>query len=276
MLALAAKSELVFEPGSDSVYSSAGFSVLARVLEIASGESYPQLLRRYVLVPAGMEETSDAGSREIMKNRAKAYFFDTAGLVNAPPGDISYLVGAGSVFSTPADLYAMQRALSAGKFGKKASAALMGENGSLSWNGSAEGYRAFADYDAGSGISLIMATNLASGAVDRIRKAVPAIAAGEVVPVPPAVNASAFDVEPGVLESYQGSYQLRPGRNLQLRVTDGRVTMDDWLLIPVARATFFSPQDYAEITVVHGDDGSVERLDWKIGDDVYPLPRIEP
>ena len=120
-----------------------------------------------------------------------------------------------------------------------------------------------------------MATNLTSGAIDRIRKAVPAIAAGADVPVPAAINAAAMDVDPRILESYQGSYQLRPGRNLQLSVTDGRVTMDDWLLIPVAEATFFSPQDYAEITVVQRDDGSVERLDWKIGDDVYPLPRIE-
>ena len=276
MLALAADSELVFEPGSDSVYSSAGFSVLARVLEIASGESYSQLLDRYVLAPAGMAKTSDAGSREIMKNRAKAYYFDTAGLVNAPPGDISYLVGAGSVFSTPADLFAMQRALIQGKFGSLASKALVRENGGLSWNGSAAGYRTFADYDAESGISLIMATNLTSGAIDRIRTAVPAIATGEDIPVPAAINATAIDVESSVLESYQGSYQLRPGRNLQLRVIDGRVTMDDWILIPVARATFFSPQDYAEITVVQKDDGSVERLDWKIGEDVYPVPRVEP
>ena len=275
MLALAAKSELVFEPGSDSVYSSAGFSVLARVLEIASGESYSQLLELYVLRPAEMAATSDAGSREIMKDRAKAYFFDTAGLVNAPPGDISYLVGAGSVFSTPADLFAMQRALVAGKFGKLASESLIRENGSLGWNGSAAGYRTFADYDAETSISLIMATNLTSGAIDRIRKAVPLIAAGADVPVPAAINAAAFDIEASVLEGYEGSYQLRPGRNLQLRVFDGRVTMDDWLLIPVAPATFFSPQDYAEITVVQRDDGSVERLDWKIDEDVYPLARID-
>lgn len=276
MLALAAKSELVFEPGSDSVYSSAGFSVLARVMEIASGESYLQLLQRYVLGPAGMAETSDTGSREIMKGRAKAYFFDTAGLVNAPPGDISYLVGAGSVFSTPADLYAMQRALLSGKFGKQASTALLRENGSLGWNGSAVGYRTFADYDAESGISLVVSANLMSGALDRIRNAVPAIAAGKEVPIPSAINAEPVRVEPGVLESYQGWYQLRPGRNLRLSVTDGRVTMDDWLLIPVAEATLFSPQDYAEITVVQREDGSVDRLDWKIGDNVYPLPRIEP
>ena len=276
MLALAANSELVFEPGSDSVYSSAGFSVLARVLEVASGESYSALLHRYVLVPAGMADTSDVGSREIMKDRAKAYFFDTAGLVNAPPGDISYLIGAGSVFSTPADLYAMQQALISGKYGELASTALVRESGSLGWNGSAAGYRAFADYHAESDISLVMATNLTSGAIDRIREAVPSIAAGVDVPVPAAINAASVDVEANVLKSYEGLYQLRPGRNLQLRVTAGRVTMDDWLLIPVAPATFFSPQDYAEITVVLGDDGSAERLDWKIGDNVYPLPRIGP
>ncbi|MDJ0759708.1 MAG: serine hydrolase domain-containing protein [Woeseiaceae bacterium] len=276
LLALAAKSELVFEPGSDTVYSSAGFSVLARVLEIASGEPYSQLLEQHVLDPAEMAETSDAGSREIIQHRAKAYFFDTAGLVNAPPGDISYLVGAGSVFSTPADLFAMQRALIAGKFGKLASEALVRDDGGLSWNGSAAGYRTLADYDAESDISLIMATNLTSGAIDRIRKAVPLIAAGADVPVPAAINAAPYEVEASILEGYQGLYQLRPGRNLQLRVIDGRVTMDDWLLIPVAPATFFSPQDYAEITVVQRDDGLVERLDWKIGDDVYTLPRIEP
>ncbi|MBU2678417.1 MAG: beta-lactamase family protein [Gammaproteobacteria bacterium] len=276
MLALAAKSELVFEPGSENVYSSAGFSVLARVLEVASGESYSALLDRYVLVPAAMADTSDVGSREIMKGRAKAYFFDSAGIVNAPPGDISYLVGAGSVFSTPADLYAMQQALSSGEYGELASTALISENGSLGWNGSAAGYRTFADYHAESSVSLIMATNLTSGAIDRIREAVPAIAAGVDVPVPAAINTGSFDVEASVLESYEGLYQLRPGRNLQLRVTEGRVTMDDWLLIPVAPATFFSPQDYAEIIVVMGQDGLVERLDWKIGDNVYPLPRIEP
>ncbi len=276
MLALAAKSELVFEPGSDSVYSSAGFSVLARVLEIASSESYAALLDRYVLDPAGMAATSDVGTREIMTNRAKAYYFDTAGLVNAPPGDISYLVGAGSVFSTPADLHAMQQLLVAGEFGDLASSALVRENGGVSWNGSALGYRTFADFDAATGISVIMASNLTSGAIDRIREAVPLIAAGTDVPVPAAINAMAIEVEASVLESYEGFYQLRPGRNLQLRVTDGRVTMDDWLLIPVAPAVLFSPQDYAEISVIQREDGSVERLDWKIGDNVYPLPRVEP
>ena len=275
MTALAANAELIFEPGSDSVYSSAGFSVLARVLEIASDKSYPELLETYVIQPASMVATSDAGSRPILKRRAKAYYFDTHDFVNAPPGDISYLVGAGSVFSTPRDLLAMQRALLQGKYGDTAKDFLVRENGGLSWNGSAAGYRTFVDFDASSGITVILSANVTSGANDRVRQSVLPIALGEEVPVPGRIRARAVDVANEVLLSYEGSYQLRPGRNLELRIVDGRVIVDDWLLIPVTQTTLFSPQDYAEIEVIVDPRGNVTRLDWKIGDQVYPLPKVD-
>ena len=60
---------------------------------------------------------------------------------------------------------ARQRLFGASKFGKLASEALVRGHGGLTWNGSAAGYRSFADYDAESGISLIMASNLTSGAI---------------------------------------------------------------------------------------------------------------
>jgi len=273
MVELAAQRELVFEPGSDSVYSSAGFSVLARVLELAGDKSYAELLEEHVIRAAGMIDTSDAGTRAILERRAASYYFDTGGLVNAPPADISYLVGAGSVFSTPRDLLAMQRALLVGKLGERAQEALVQESGNLSWNGLANGYRAFADYEAASGLSVIVASNLTSGALDKIRDALPRIAAGEEVPTPAPIEARAADVDPAVLESYQGAYELRPGRNLELRVIDGRAQMNEWLLIPTSETTFFSPQDYAEIEVVFDESGEVVRLDWTTGGQTHPLPR---
>ena len=72
MVELAAGKPLIFEPGADSVYSSAGFSVLARVLELAAGKPYAELLAEHVLLPAGMEDTSDAGTRAILERRAAA------------------------------------------------------------------------------------------------------------------------------------------------------------------------------------------------------------
>ena len=275
MVKLAAQRELVFEPGADSVYSSAGFSVLARVLEVAGGKSYAELLAEHVLSPSGMADTSDAGTRAILERRAASYYFDSDGFVNAPPSDISYLVGAGSVYSTPRDLFAMQQALLAGKLGQRAQEALVREGGDLSWNGLANGYRAFADYDAESGVSVVVASNVTSGALDKIRTALPKIAAGEDVPTPAPIRARAAKVDLATLESYQGAYQLRPGRNLGLWILDGRVMMEEWLLIPTSERTLFSPQDYAEIEVVISEDGEVARLDWKIGEQTYPLPKVD-
>lgn len=56
-LAILAEAELKFPPGSDSAYSSAGYSVLARVLEIAGGRPYAELLEAVVLAPAGAVQT---------------------------------------------------------------------------------------------------------------------------------------------------------------------------------------------------------------------------
>ena len=274
MVELAAGKELVFEPGSKSVYSSAGFSVLARVLELASGKPYAELLAEYVLKPAGMEDTFDVGSRVVLENRASSYAFDTNGLLNAPPQDVSYLVGAGSVYSTPHDLLKFQRALLAGTFGKVAREWLIRDDGNLSSNGLAAGFRAFADYDAETGVSVIVASNLVSGALDRIRAALPEIAAGKDVPTPSPIKAKAAKVDPKLLKSYEGDYELRPGRNLELRIVDGRVRMGDWLLIPTSDTTLFSPQDYAVITVVSGENGTVERLDWATGGNTYPMPKV--
>ncbi len=274
MVELAAQRPLVFEPGSDSVYSSAGFSVLARVLELAAGKSYAELLAEHVLRPAGMGDTSDAGTRAILERRAASYYFDSDGFVNAPPSDISYLVGAGSVFSTPRDLLAMKGALLNGTYGQRARELLVRESGKLAWNGQANGYRAFIDYDAASGVSVVVASNLTSGALDRIRDALPKIAAGEDVPPPEPIQATAADVDPKILERYQGAYELRPGRTLELRVVDGRVLMSEWLLIPTSERTFFSPQDYAEIEVVVDENGNPIRLDWTTGGRTFPLPKV--
>ena len=78
-----------------------------------------------------------------------------------------------------------------------------------------------------------------------------------------------------VLRRYSGDYQLRPGSVLTLSSEGGEVSMSGWLLVPTSESTFFSPQDYAEIAVVVGQDGSVERLDWTVAGETYPMPRVE-
>ena len=109
---------LDFEPGTQSSYSSAGYAVLARALEIASGKPYTQLLDEYVFTPAGMKDSVDFNGEKIMERRAQDYLLGSAGFINAPLKDYSFLVGAGSVFSTARDVYKFGEAVIDGKYGE--------------------------------------------------------------------------------------------------------------------------------------------------------------
>lgn len=49
--------QLLFDPGTDWRYSDLGYALLGRVAATATGVSFPELVRRLVLVPAGLSDT---------------------------------------------------------------------------------------------------------------------------------------------------------------------------------------------------------------------------
>jgi len=274
MVAFAARKPLQFEPGAQHSYSSGGFSVLARVLELASGESYGALLRRYVFEPTGMTHSVHADSRDIVPDRASPYFLDPHGeRVNARLQDLSFLVGAGSVVSTPRDLHALVRAVRQGKLGQGPRLSFVDEEG-IDFNGQTSGFRAFADWHAASDVTVVFTGNLLTGAADRIRRDVPRIVAGEEVPPPVPPSFTAVKIRPEVLRSYEGIYELRPGTPLRVAAAAGGLLVDDWSLVATGERTFFSFPDYGTVEVVLDGQGRPLRLDWRQGDQTFPCPRI--
>ncbi len=276
MVEIAKRADLLFEPGTSSTYSSGGYSVLARVLELAAGKSYSELLDEHVSAPAGLRHTVHPEGSRLIPDRASSYQLAAGGeVVNSPLRHYSFLVGAGSVFSTSGDLVRLLRAVVDGSFGEAATEQLLDDDGGLTWNGRTDGYRAFADYYPEGDLYVAHASNLLTGAGDLLRRDLPRLAAGETLPPPVVPRALEVAVDPDLLKSYEGDYELRPGNSLTLSVEDGVVRMSGWLLLPTSATTFFSPQDYGEVTIVRGDDGAVTRIDWKIGDETYPMPRVE-
>lgn len=57
-------------------------------------------------------------------------------------------------------------------------------------------------------------------------------------------------------------FRSHPGQDLPLRVAPGLVTCGDWLLWPTSATTFFSPQDFATVTVDVREQGAPLRLEW--------------
>lgn len=102
---------LEFQPGSRWAYSNgAGYEVLGRIVEVASGQSFKAFLKQRLLDPLGMNDT-DFGVRSDATGRAM-HFFPTAPI---PAVDsVTYFSGAAGLWSTVSDYARFAEMLTAG------------------------------------------------------------------------------------------------------------------------------------------------------------------
>jgi CubicO group peptidase (beta-lactamase class C family) len=120
MMRLVGRDSVPFAPGSRSRYSNAGFVVLGKVIEIVSGETYFDYVRRRIYEPAGMRNTDSYALDAITPNLASAYeavfrgdgskSFENATWWSPVRGNPS-----GGGYSTASDLLRFASALVAGK-----------------------------------------------------------------------------------------------------------------------------------------------------------------
>jgi CubicO group peptidase (beta-lactamase class C family) len=117
MLAAALGSELQARPGGRYAYSNAGYSVLAAIVEKASGMGYEEFLAKRLFAPAGMTHTGyvlpDWDRDQV------AVEYDRQGRSHGTPLDHPWasdgpywnLRGNGGLLSTARDMFRWQRAL---------------------------------------------------------------------------------------------------------------------------------------------------------------------
>ncbi len=269
MVDLARKCELDFPPGTRRNYSSGGYSVLVRVLELASGKSYQQQLQEVILDPLGLTRTRHPGPGVELPGAALSYTWTVTGRTPAVEKDYSFLIGAGSLFSTPGDLSKIARALVDGEFGERARRQLL-RGGKLGWNGITNHYRAWLEYDKKTDLTVVMVSNQMTGANDLLRQVVPRIVAGDDVDAPQVPQPVPATLPPELLEKYAGRYQIG-GSPMPVRARDGALFANDWILIPVSETSFYSPQDFGTVTVVL-ENGQPVALDWSGAE----FPRLGP
>ena len=258
-------------------YSSAGYAVLARVLERAGGASYAELLQERILKPAGVEGACDATSDGCSPTRASFTYGAGGELVSMPEKDYSFLVGGGSWIAGARDVLRVQRAVVDGLYGSAVRTALL-RLGEMSWNGSSNGYRAVASYDQDSDVSVVLVGNLSTGAINPLLAAAARLASGEEVAPAEFSRPEFVTVEAQELERVAGTYALQPTMALALR--GGVLWANEWPLVPVAPAEgealrLHSVNDHAVIVPVWAADGPVEAIDWRRGGRSSVSPRVE-
>lgn len=120
-------SNLLSEPGEKYSYSNSGYSILGRIIEIVSGQSYEVFLNEHLFVPAGMLQTgyllpkwdtkqmSHGYNRNIIEMKPTIALYREAGSVNW------HLKANGGINSTQNDMLLWHKALKTNKILSKES-----------------------------------------------------------------------------------------------------------------------------------------------------------
>jgi CubicO group peptidase (beta-lactamase class C family) len=107
-----AKKPLQFEPGTKWKYCQSGINTLGRIIEVASGQSYPDFLQKRLLDPLGMKDTTFYPTPEQVSRLATSYKHVDGKLEAAPLTTVfGHEIGAhdhypaanGGLFSTAGD-----------------------------------------------------------------------------------------------------------------------------------------------------------------------------
>ncbi len=233
-LRIALEAPLRFEPGARYEYSNAGYTLLAAIIELVSGEEYESFLRENLFEPAGMESTGyrlpDWDGRVVARFHAD----DVDNGTNLEKPFPSWaLMGNGEMLTTTLDMFLWHQALMGDElFSVEAKRRLyrpflndyaygwrvtegdrgrVAEHGGASSWGSCAYYRRYLDAD----VMFILFCNQVHDGVflpGAIREQVAALAFGEPVEFPPAVP----EVATTEMERLAGNRQLRDGGEVNL------------------------------------------------------------
>jgi CubicO group peptidase (beta-lactamase class C family) len=254
---------LLFEPGTAELYSSAGFTCLARIVEIVENKAFDVVLAERIFRPASMTSATDETGEQLMMNRALPYRLG-AGAVNvtvasAQYKDLGFLTGAGSLYTTAEDLLHFVRALHNGTFGSVAEKQLGARTDTVwtGWYGRINGYEASVDFLPTQDLTFIFLSNLRSAANWQIREQVRQILRGRAViaiaSIPPV--APSFEPPSAVVGAYGD-----PADPLVISEADGRLFRDESEFYPIAGGRYYLPASGTTFRFVRGSTGSVDSV----------------
>ena len=244
---LSKQRELNFPPGTDTLYSNSGYTLLAEVVESVSKVSFKQFTHERIFKPLGMVNSHfHDDHRHIVPNRAYSYSPTRKGFQKSV---LSYAnVGATSLFTTAEDLALWLINLSTGSVGGKevlkrmlergvlkngkpttyASGLIHGEHRTMpliSHGGSDAGFRSHVAYLPENNLSVVVLSNRSDSNTSKlVRDIIDVIFDHKVDPPtetkedldPKIIENSRVPVEKSVLERYVGSFLLDSGYLVRL------------------------------------------------------------
>lgn len=117
--------ELEFEPGTQYLYSSYGYTVLGAIIEEVSQMSYGKYMKLNIWDKAGMSNTSLEEAGQDYNKKSQLYLKINATYIKSPHTDLSIIYPAGGVQSTVGDLLKFGEAILDNRLVKSSSLNMM-------------------------------------------------------------------------------------------------------------------------------------------------------
>lgn len=100
-----------FAPGEKFEYNNSGYVILGYIIELVSGETYEDFIKKHIFDKAAMNQSYYASDRKIIDKRAYGYHKKEYGYVNKTVINFSVPFSSGSLMSTAGDMLKWQNAL---------------------------------------------------------------------------------------------------------------------------------------------------------------------
>lgn len=273
---------LHYDPGTHYEYSNLGLGLLGHALALRAGSSYEDLLVSRVCEPLGLRDTCISLSNSMRERLAQGH---ASNLKPASNWDIPTLAGAGALRSTASDLVKFVKAtcLSGANAPLRSAIDMLlqtrrptnlpntevglgcfirtGNKDEIIWkDGGTGGYASFAGFSTTLRSGAIVLSNSINSVNDiGFRLTNPAYT---IAQYPPEVA-----VDPAVLATYQGVYEMNPKFALTIRAEAGRLFVrgtgqPEFELFAEDQNRFFMRFVDAQGTFLRDKDGAVDRLLW--------------
>lgn len=105
------QSKLQFAPGERWAYSNLGYALAAAIIEKVTQKKFGAAMQELIFEPAGLKNTGHEEAIAVISNQAEGYVNLPEGIIKASFENKSYVIGAGSIYSTAEDLYRWSQVL---------------------------------------------------------------------------------------------------------------------------------------------------------------------
>ncbi|MDX1700950.1 MAG: serine hydrolase domain-containing protein, partial [Melioribacteraceae bacterium] len=273
-----------FNPGERYQYSNGGYVVLARIIEMVSGQAYEDYITNSIFKVLGMNSSGSGGKNEVVKNLAIGY--DPYGYSDVIESeDIDYLAkGAGSLHSSCGDLLIWINSLKDRAILSKESYTKFFENYGNNYGYGISVYKSFGKEVFGhdgritgfigdylhyieDNISIIITGNIQTGVADFFRRDIAAIVFNRDYRTSSKTISPAEDY-PINIKSVPGSYSFGPNFTVFVEFMDGRLQAranqgSYSELVPLIDGRYFNRTLYAYINFIEDDTGVIKKMIWE-------------